>query len=248
MRWALVMAGALLAMAATPAFPSGLELAWNHCFGQAGALSVRTSTCAVNTGSQSMFVSFRPPAGVNRLEGIEVYVDYQISGGALPCWWNFAAGQLRHAQLTPLPVSPPLVLCDNHYFLDHGATGGGWMLATGSDRAQLRGVTIIPAGTGQPVPEDAQQFGFGFRIANEGTVPAASCPGCLNLACIMLNMIRLYSPGQPDVLLLAPHPGSENWITWQANAAQASCPGADQPPPSVPVLPHTWGSIKSIYR
>lgn len=35
MRWALVMAGALLAMAATPAFPSGLELAWNHCFGQA---------------------------------------------------------------------------------------------------------------------------------------------------------------------------------------------------------------------
>jgi len=254
LRDVLLIACAMGALTSMVAFSSGLELAWNHCFGQAGAQTMRTSACAVNTGSQTMIASFRPSAGIARLEGVEVYIDYQTSGGTLWCWWNFAAGQLRHAELTPLPVSPtqangsPLVLCDNHYFLGRSATGGGWMTVTGPDRGDLRGVTIIPAGTGQSVPEDAQQFGFGFRISNGNTVPAAGCPGCLSLACIMLNMIRLYSPGLPDVVLLAPHPGSENWITWQGDAATASCPGTGPPPPPVPALQRTWGGIKSLYR
>ena len=91
MRKTLLMAGALLAMTATFAQASGVELAWNHCFGQLGAASLKTNACTVNTGGQSMYASFRPPAGIAKLEGIEVYVDYQVAGGVLPCWWNFSA-------------------------------------------------------------------------------------------------------------------------------------------------------------
>ncbi len=251
---ALLVAGALLALTSTPAFPVGLELAWNHCYGQAGAQGMRTSACTVNTGSQTMIASFRPPVGVNKLEGIEAYIDFQVQGGVLPCWWNFAAGQMRNAQLTSLPVSPtdtngnPLVLCDNHYFLNHGATGGGWMTVTGPDRGHLRGLVTIPAGTGASVSPDAQEYGIGFRIANGNTVPAASCQGCVQGACFMLEMMRLYSPGLPDVVLMSPNPGSDNYVTWQGNAAATQCPGTGPPPPPVPVLQSTWGAIKSIYR
>lgn len=247
---ALLMAGALLPVTFAPALSSGIELAWDHCYGQFGALSMRTSACTTNSGSQTMIASFRPPAGVNALEGVEVFIDYQVLGGVLPCWWNFAVSQPRNDQLTPLPVSPtdvngnPRVLCDNHYFLGRGASGGGTMTVMGADWGRLRGIASIPAGTGMPVVADAQYYGVGFRISNG--LSTGGCPGCLQAACIHLRLIQLYSIGQPDVVMQSPHPGSENWITWQANAAATACPGAHVPP--LPVLPRTWGAVKSIYR
>ncbi len=250
MRKALVMAGALLSLTATPASSTGIDLAWNHCIGQAGAQTMRTSTCAVNTGSQTMIASFSPPAGINALEGIEVYIDYQVMGGVLPCWWNFSSGQIRSDQLTPLPVSPtdvngnPLVLCDNHYFLDHGAIGGGWMTVLGADNGRLRGIATLPAGTGLSVLADAQQYGFGFQIANGGTVPVGSCQGCSQAVCFELRAVRLYSPGLADVTLV--YPSWANYITWQASAQATSCPGTEWQP--MPVLQRTWGGIKSLYR
>ena len=248
----LLMAGALLALTAVPALPSGLELAWNQCYGQMGAVSIRTSACAVNTGSQRIIASFRPPAGINALEGIEVFVDYQVTGGVLPCWWNFAAGQLRNNQLEVLHVSPtdvngnPIIVCDSHYFLDHGASGGGWMTVTGADLGHLRGIASLPAGTGLPVAAEGQQYGVGFRFTNGHTVPATSCHGCAQSACMVLSLIRLYSPGLPDIALNSPHPGSLNVVKWQGDGL-GFCTGFIGPPP-VPVLQNTWGAIKSIYR
>src|SRR6266850_1493703 len=65
MRKALLMAGALLALTSTVAMSAtGVDLAWNACFGQVGALPSRASTCASNTGNQAMYASFNPPAGV----------------------------------------------------------------------------------------------------------------------------------------------------------------------------------------
>lgn len=248
MRKALLMAGALLAMTATFASASGLELAWNQCFGQLGAASMRTSACTVNTGNQAMYASFRPPAGVNQLEGAEIFIDYQVAGGSLPCWWNLSAGQTRTPALVPLHVSPtdangvPLIACDNHYFLDNIASGGGGMVVTGVDRGQLKGIVAIQAGTGTAVAANAQQYGCGFRITN-ATTTGGTCPGCLSQACFVLNTINLaLAPGTPALALQAPHPGSENWISWQGSSAQTGCPGA------TPTRNATWGSVKSLYR
>ena len=249
---ACLLAGTMLAFTSTTAFASGIELAWNHCFGQFGTQSVRTSTCATNSGSQTMIASFRPPSGVTALEGVEVFIDVQVLGGVLPCWWNFAVGQVRNDQLAPLPVSPtdvngdPLIHCDNHYFLERGASGGGAMAVMGADWGRLRGIASIPAGTGMPVTAEAQYYGVGFRISNDLSTPAGGCTGCLQAACFHLRLIQLYSIGQPDVVLQYPHPGSENWITWQGDAQSTGCPAPHTPP--LPVLPRTWGSIKSIYR
>lgn len=248
MRQPLLIACVLLAVMASPAFSSGVELAWNHCFGQAGAVGMRTSACAVNTGAQSLIASFRPPAGPNVFIAVEAYVDYQVSGGVLPCWWNFSTGQIRQNQLVTMAVSPvdangaPAFTCDNHYFLDHGGVGGGGMIVTpGVDRGQLRGVVAIPLAAAESIPAEAQQYGIGFRIANGSTVPETTCPGCSQSVCMILNRVKLVSSDQTEVVLNSAHPGSENLITWQT-----ASPGGPCAP--TPVAPTTWGAIKSIYR
>lgn len=237
--------GALLALWSTPAFPVGFELAWNACFGQSGAVGLATSPCSQDTGSQDLFASFKPPPVVNQLEGIEVFIDYHVEGSSLPCWWNFAAGQLRNSQLIALHVSPtdangaPLVACDNHYFLDRGALGGGGMVVTGAFLGQLKGIAAIPAGTGLPVAANAQQYGIGFRILNGNTIPPGTCNGCASDVCFVLTRINLTSAGVPDVVLQSPHPGSDFFALWQSNAWQLC---------STPVRQNTWGQIKGIYR
>lgn len=88
----LLAAGAMLALWSTPSFPAGVELAWNACHGQGGAQSLMLSNCDTDAGSQSMIASFRPPAGVDRLEGVEVFIDFRVAGAAMPCWWNLSVG------------------------------------------------------------------------------------------------------------------------------------------------------------
>jgi len=249
MRKTLLMAGALLAMTATFAQASGVELAWNSCYGQLGSASLKTNACAVTTGGQNMYASFRPPAGILKLEGIEVFIDYQVAGGVLPCWWNFSSvpPQPRTLALVTQHVSPadgngvPTTPCDNHYFLDNLAGGGGGGIVTGVDRGQLKGLAAIGAGSGLPVAADAQQYGIGFRITN-ALATGGTCLGCLQQACFVLNTINLTSFGVPNVVLQAPHPGSENFVTYQGNAAATGCPGA------TPTRNATWGSVKSLYR
>lgn len=208
---------------------------------------MKTSACDVNTGSQSLIASLRPPAGPNVFIGVEVHVDYQVSTGVLPCWWNFEVGQLRQNQLLTLPVSPvdgggnPVVACDHHYFLDHGGIGGGNMIVTDPFRGRLRGVTAIPLGAEAPMPAEAQQYGMGFRIGNGSTVPAATCPGCAQSVCFVLDMIKLASADQTEVILNSAHLGSEIFVAWQSVSPGGPCA-------PTPVAPSTWGAIKSVYR
>jgi hypothetical protein len=253
LRKTVFVAGALLALTAPPASAVGFELAWNTCYGQPGAVGSVQSTCDANTGSQTLVVSFMPP-DIAKLEGVEVFVDFQLSppgfcallhvpdpSVALPCWWNFANGELRRDQLAVLHVSPtdangnPEVACGNHYFLDRGAAGGGGMIVTGLGRGQFKGIAAIADGTGLPVAADAQQYACGFRILNGSTMPLGTCEGCTANLCFVLNTINLTSStGIPSVTLQIPHPGSENWVSWR--------------PLATPTLQHTWGQIKSLYR
>lgn len=111
----------------------------------------------------------------------------------------------------------PVIACDHHYFVGMGASGGGGMIVTGTDRGQLKAIAAIAAGTGLPVAAEAQQYGCGFRITN-GNTTDGTCSGCLLHACFVLNTINLTSLGIPNVVMQSPHPGSESYITWQAGA------------------------------
>jgi hypothetical protein len=100
------LAGLLVALSAQLVSAAGVDLAWNQCRGQRGAAMSKTSACLSTSGSQCMFASFSPPAGVQALEGCEVYIEYQESGGALSCWWTFSVGTTRNDALTVLPLPP----------------------------------------------------------------------------------------------------------------------------------------------
>src|SRR5262245_3440782 len=100
----LWMASVALASATTVAWgAAGVDLAWNHCRGQVGAATIRTSACTATTGHQGLYASFNPPSGISQLEGAEIYIDYSEFGG-LSCWWNFSAGATRETALVPLAV------------------------------------------------------------------------------------------------------------------------------------------------
>lgn len=247
MRKGLWIAGAMIALSATASASPGVDLGWNNCRGQAQTATIKESACLSTSGSQSMFASFNPPAGIQALEACRVYVDYMELGPSLSCWWNFSSGSMRSDALTVLALPPtdpvtgdPEIACgpnpfvrgdDGYYFLNRGATAmsGGFGLYTGPNTGQLQGFVILKAGAGRPVAADVQQYACGFRIAN--TSMGAGCTGCLSRVTLVLSQITLTQPGLPDVDLTTPVFGSA--IQWNAITATRNT---------------TWGAMKALYR
>jgi hypothetical protein len=252
MRKALLMAGALLALAATAASAApGVDLAFGQCRGKAGATTSRTSACTATTGQFNVFASVNPPPGVNALEGAEIYIDYLESGGSLSCWWNFSTGTPRAPSLTALFLPNPdgngdaTVLCGTctatpcasdpavntgYYFLNKAASGGGGGIVTGANSGQLKGIVAIQAGTGAAVPADVQQYACGFRINNALT--GAGCTGCSNGVTMTLSRVTLTQPGVPNVDVTNANLG--NSVASNGGFTKTSS--------------KTWGSVKALYR
>jgi len=250
MRKALLMAGVLLALAATAASAApGVDLAYGQCRGKAGATTSRTSACTATSGQFAVYASVNPPAGINALEGAEIYIDYTESGGALSCWWNFSAGATRAGALTPLPTAPTdvngdaTILCgscalapcpatptDGYYFTGKAGSGGGGGIVTGANSGQLKGIVAVGSGTGTAVPADVQQYACGFRINNTLTGP--SCAGCSNGVTMVLSRVTLTQPGVPNVDVTNANLG--NSVTSNGGFTHTSS--------------KTWGAVKALYR
>lgn len=250
MRKALLMAGVLLALAATAASAApGVDLAYGQCRGKAGATTANTNVCTATTGQRTVYASVNPPPGIFALEGAEVYIDYIESGGALSCWWNFSSGATRVGALTPLPLAPTdvngdaTVLCgscaaapcpanplDGYYFTGKAGSGGGGGIVTGANSGQLKGIVAVGSGTGTSVPADVQQYACGFRITN--ILTGAGCPGCLNGVTLTLSRVTLTQPGVPNVDVTTPNLG--NSVIYNGGFTKTSS--------------KTWGAVKALYR
>lgn len=230
---------------------AGVDLAWNHCRGKTGAVINRSNACTSTNGQQSLIASFNPPPGITQLEGAEIVIDYQESGGAVSCWWNFSTGAPRSAALRRFFVPPTdingdvAIICgmctigpctpfgdgsDGYYFLSKGGTGSGGGTVPVGNTAQLLGTVAIPAGSGTAVPADVQQYAFGFQILNTLTGP--SCPGCSNTVQLTLSRVTLMQPGVPNTDLTTPNLG--NSITYNGGI--------------IATRNETWGSVKALYR
>ena len=81
----------LIVMSASFAAAAGLNLAWTDCFSDGGT-SNRTFACAANTGSNALFGSFVPPAGVTAMTGAEVVIDLLTEDPAFSNWWRMFTG------------------------------------------------------------------------------------------------------------------------------------------------------------
>ena len=75
---------------ASPALAAGVDIAWDNCRGEPGAVSLKQFACGNNLGSESLWISFESPVSASSMGRLEVAIDFHTAGGGtLPVWWDF---------------------------------------------------------------------------------------------------------------------------------------------------------------
>jgi len=246
MKKTLLLTGVLLALTATVASAAGINLYWNECSsGTAPAPATnKVFTCASNAGTNNMYASFDPPAGVNELNGNNLILDLQSSTNPLPQWWRFKnAGTCRLTSLSSNSVFAASGLCADPW---SGGTSGitAYLDNFGGNPQRARMGASISIATGGPVSSGTEYYSLVIAINNAKTVGTGSCAGCQDPVCVVLNEIKLTQPaGASGGSPVLTNPLTSNFVTWQAYPIGAGgCPGV------TPTVNRTWGSVKSIYR
>jgi hypothetical protein len=245
MKKTLLITGVLLALTATVASAAGINLYWNEC--SSGTAPVPTINkafvCNTNNGTNNLYASFDPPAGVVALNGNNLILDLQSASNPLPGWWKFTS--CRTTALSANTVFAASGLCADPW--NGGSPGiSAYIENFGGNPQRARMGGSVSIATGQPAPSGTEYYSLIIAIKNAGTIGTACAPqsGCLDPVCIVLNEIKLTQPaGTPGGSPVLTNPLTNNFATWQGGAVGgAGCPGA------TPAVNRTWGSVKSIYR
>src|SRR5262245_59014508 len=84
----LLLLGVSLASPALAA--SGVDIAWDSCRGEPGAVSLKQFACGTNLGEDLLYVSFESSVAAPSMGRVEVAIDFHTAGGGtLPVWWDF---------------------------------------------------------------------------------------------------------------------------------------------------------------
>jgi hypothetical protein len=236
MKKTLLLCGALLAISATVASAAGLNLSWLDC-GTEGVTN-RNGTCGTS-GSNRLIASVIAPQQLDRFVGIDVVMDLQTASSPLPAWWDLRAGV--GCRPTALSMSTDFSTttseggaCTDIFQAQGGGGVGAYNIGFGGpNRARIVAFWAVPD---ERVLTTNETYMFQMNISNTGT---ASCAGCQDPACIVLNLIRLAQPaGAGDFEVT--NPANANYVTWFGGTP--GCPG------TVPAKNATWGQVKSLYR
>ena len=248
--YSAVLAAALVAcaLAARPADAAeGIYLTWNDCALGASQTSNLDFACADNGGTNELFCAFTMPQAANNVIAIEVVVDIQHSTTALPDWWRLDAGGCRGGSLMAAPNPGSRTACVDMWQGTGAIAGIQGYIPTEPRGADSQARIKVAASVLPPdaVSLDATSMYYGVRIIlnNAKTVGLASCAGCTQPACLVLNSVLIGRiPGSPggDLFLQTPGPSGANWARWQGGS------GADCA--AVPVRNRAWGQVKSLYR
>jgi len=243
MKKTLLITGVLLALTATVASAAGINLYWTDC-SVAGA-TTRTFACGVNTGTNTLTVSFDPPAGLTTLNGLDMLIDLQSATDPLPQWWMFKnAGTCRLASLGANTVFSLASCFEPWAGAGNGAVSAYIAPSSATNRARLAGTVSVGGTLAGPVSPGTEYYALNITINNQKTVGTGSCTGCLDPVCLVLNDMLLSQPaGTPGGSPRITNPLTSNFVTWQSYPEGAGgCPGV------TPAVNRTWGQVKSIYR
>jgi hypothetical protein len=244
----LCLGAAALALFSSPSSAAGINLAWDDC-GSAGVAN-KAFLCDTNTGGFNLIGSFVPPAGVTKLSGNEIVIDFTSGAAAIPEWWKFkTASTCRQTALSVSFGSYPSTACYD-YGLDVGAPSGSIASYTtpfthdpqgvpAANWARIKLIWAVGASVAGPVNPPTEYYSFKLTMSAAKTVGSPICAGCETPVCVVLNMIRLTQPPGLGNFDLSDVIGSK-FATWQGGA------GADCQ--AVPAKSTTWGQIKSLYR
>ena len=252
MKRLLLSASALLVAitVSSVAHAAGINLAWTDCKGDGGA-SNRAFACNVNTGTNTIVVSFVAPAGVTGMSGNELVIDVITTTSPLPAWWQFKnASTCRQNALSTNFVAPgTLVNCVDAWngqaaggigAYTQVAPGGGWSIPGAVQAQHARMVIAIATPAPGPIDADVEYFSGNVLINNSKTVGTGACAGCTDPVCIVLNSLKItQGVGVGDFTLSTPVSANSNMVTFQGSGADCN---------AVPVRNATWGAVKSLYR
>jgi hypothetical protein len=252
MKKAILIAGAMLALAATVASAAGINLAWDNCAsagagGTPPAVQNKTFACNSNTGAGfALVASFIPPPNVNEFLGVSSQIDVVFDAATVPDWWAHGTGFCRGT--TNMSTSfdftgGPFDCAD----FSAGQAAGGFAYDVGfgtPNRARLRVQYAVPFDNRGPVDENTEYYSYKVNILRGKTTGTGACAGCSTAACIVLNDLQLFQPPEagndPDIT----NPALTNFATWQANPTGQAAPC----PASTPTHNSSWGQLKSLYR
>jgi hypothetical protein len=219
----------------------GLFLRWNDCPLAASSVSTMTFGCSSDVGEELLVAAITLGETVDDVIAVEVVIDIQFAGAAVPPWWQIDPAGCRDGALIARSAPPQNPACTD--FWNQTLTPGLlYQIAPRGNPSQARVVVsfALPSTTPprQLVPGPTY-YVASIAVQNQRT---SQCTGCLTNACLVLNSVRLGrvpgSPGQ-DPMIVQPGPLEANHATWQG--AGAACQ-------SVPTRSSTWGRLKSLYR
>ena len=215
---------------ATPALASGVDIAWDGCLGDPGAVSLETFACDRNLDEHELFVSFVPAASFSPIQILEVALDLQTRGGhPLSAWWDFSSpagcrlGQFGAGlQVSSTPScegwSPPPDFSTNRFNYHYATPDGAHIVFS------TRGInTGVLAGH--------HYIACRVVLTHARTVGTGSCAGCLDPVDITVSGVRIATLTSEQLLT---QPQANARVLWQDSA--------------VPTRASTWSALKSLYR
>jgi len=270
----MLLAIALAVPGTVLAAPPGVNLRWDHCYGD-GGVQAREFACDTNSGSERLVASFELASDLPVVTLFELYVTVGWLDNQLPAWWQFRnAGSCRATALGVVSTPPAgSVSCADW---GGGNAGGGIFgyfvnFYSGAPyniaNALIAGSEFLPSSLPASLFSGHEYFAFSLTIDHSKTTGIGACAGCLEPASIVFTTLRFKFSDNTDLDLTQGANGDgSQWVSWQHGCPQnivRSChticgvPGCCDLPTSLfnvvscgatAARPSTWGAVKALYR
>jgi hypothetical protein len=232
---------------ALPAHAAGVALRWGSCEGYAN----RNFACNQTTGAEMLVGSFSPPAGIDELSGIQVYIRVSAPGTNLPSYWQmFNRGSCRATSLSASFDLSDQAECEDVW---QGQAAGGIARyrPDGAGGVEMWLVAAVPVSAIHPVSPGRSYAAFKLMINHQRSTGAGACEGCSTPMCIEFTAIRLVQPPlpRPDGVAQERYTeitsgtsgmgGAANVVTWQGGTPSCGAGAAK---------PIKWGDLKKKFQ
>ena len=211
---------------ASPALAAGVDIAWDNCRGEPGAVSLKQFACGNNLGSESLWISFESPVSASSMGRVEVAIDFHTAGGGtLPVWWDFE--DLASCRRLGLRVDPEgAVETPTCARIFTSANRPNWVV----DRIDYMlptpdaGRMVVAAAVSGPLVANQRYLACILSLSHANT---SNCAGCDVPVVVSVTAVR------PDGIIIS-NALNQNFVNWQTNPTAARAT--------------TWGALKGLYR
>jgi len=215
---------------AAPVRGAGVDIAWDGCLGDPGAVSNKSFACDQTLGAEQLLISFVPAISFTSVFLIEVAIDMRTRTDAMPAWWDvygFNSCRRGGLDVDAFPAVLATPTCERWYASATIETASyDWRYPT-ADVARM----VVQAHVSTASVIEGHHYLACRLLLNHGG--AEGCAGCLDPIDITVSAVRLAKSFTVDQVLTQPQ--TSNVAHWQPDRATAT-------------RATSWAALKSLYR